>query len=114
MMAAGECSARVSFNLLRITLHRRCEHHSEFRKFDRDKYLLYFLITELYTVWKLQFFSSKTSFGAKTKMVSYTHMAVERIYAAIAEIYSITLQFLTVKVMIFRTTKAHQSETEIN
>ena len=46
-------------------------------------------------------------------MVSYTHMAVERIYAAIAEIYSITLQFLTVKVMIFRTTKAHQSETEI-
>ena len=70
MMAAGECSARVSFNLLRITLHRRCEHHSEFRKFDRDKYLLYFLITELYTVWKLQFFSSKTSFGDKTRMVS--------------------------------------------
>ena len=70
MTATGECSARVSFNLWRATSHRRCEHHSEFRKFHRDKCLLYFLITESYTVWKLQFFSSKTSLGAKTRMVS--------------------------------------------
>ena len=52
LMATGECSARGSIILLRTTSHRRCENHSDFRKFERDNYLLYFLITESYTVWK--------------------------------------------------------------
>ena len=52
LMVTGECSARGSIILLRTTSHRRCEHHWDFRKFERDNYLLYFLITESYTVWK--------------------------------------------------------------
>ena len=51
LMATGKCSASASFNLLKTTSHRRSEHQSGFRKFVRVKYLLYFRLTESYTVW---------------------------------------------------------------
>ena len=41
-------------------------------------------------------------------------MTVHTIQAAKVEIVSITLEFLTVKVMILRTTRADESETEIS
>ena len=101
LMATGECSARTSFNLLRTTSYRRCEHQSDFRKFVRVKYLLYFQLTESYTVWKLQFFSSKTSFGAKTRMVSDSTWPCTRSKQQKSRLFQLHCSFLQLKSWFF-------------
>ena len=101
LMATGKCSASASFNLLKTTSHRRSEHQSGFRKFVRVKYLLYFRLTKSYTVWRMQFFSSKTSFGAKTRMVSDSTWPCTRSKQQKPRLFQLHCSFLQLKSWFF-------------